>query len=56
MPDNRRQIYVSDADWKAVDALSKRWGMVRVQNGVNVPNYSATIQRAIQEALSNETV
>ena len=52
----RRQIYCTEADWEAVHALSKRWGLVRVTHGVEVPNLSATVVRAIGEAMANEGI
>ncbi len=48
---NRRQIYASDADWEAVDALARQWKLFRTQHGVEVPNHSAAVVRAIREAL-----
>lgn len=52
---NRRQFYMTDAEHDALKALSKRYGLVRVVNGVKTPNLSKTVVRAVQECL-NETV
>ncbi len=50
---NKRTLYMTDAEYEALKALARRWGVTREVSGVKTPNLSATVVRAIWEALDD---